>query len=167
MSTCFSPLTAVAARSSASFLSAIRGACRFAALALLLAFQATGVSAHAESLNPVDEKSIRAAVEGQLAAFAKDDATRAFSFAAPNVRKAVGSAASFMSMVRSDYPVVYRPASVAFLKPEMIQGELIQSVQMTDAGGRVWLALYQMQRQSDRSWRINGCQVVASRDRVT
>ena len=49
----------------------------------------------------------------------------------------------------------------------MIDGELIQSVQMTDAGGQVWLALYQMQRQSDRSWRINGCQVVASRDRVT
>lgn len=166
MSTCFSPSTAVAARSSASFLSAIRGACRFAALALLLGFQAAGVSAHAESLNPVDEKSIRAAVEGQLAAFAKDDATRAFSFAAPNVRKAVGSAASFMSMVRSDYPVVYRPASVAFLKPEGKDGDAVQRVQMVDASGDAWLAIYSLQRQKDKSWRITGCAVVENKGRM-
>lgn len=139
---------------------------KFAALALLLAFQAAGMSAHAENLNPVEEKSIRAVVEGQLAAFAKDDANKAFSFAAPNVRKAVGSAASFMSMVRNDYPVVYRPASVAFLKPEGKDGDAVQRVQMVDASGDAWLAVYSLQKQKNKSWRITGCAVLENKGRM-
>jgi hypothetical protein len=84
------------------------------ALIMVLVLQVISLPAHAGNLSAADEKSVRAVVEGQLAAFAKDDADKAFSFAAPNVRKALGSAANFMSMVRSDYPVVYRPTSVAF-----------------------------------------------------
>ena len=152
--------------SRAKVLSAIRAVFGFAALALFLAFQATGVSVHAENLNPLDEKSIRATVEGQLAAFAKDDANKAFSFAAPNVRKSIGSAASFMGMVRSDYPVVYRPASVAFLKPEGKDGDAVQRVQMVDANGDAWLAVYSLQRQKDKAWRITGCAVVENKGRM-
>ena len=143
-----------------------RNAFKCAALALLLSFQAAGLVAHAENLNPADEKSVRAVVEGQLAAFAKDDAIKAFSFAAPNVRKAIGSAASFMSMVRSDYPVVYRPASVAFLKAEGKDGDVIQRVQMVDASGDPWLAIYSLQKQKDKSWRITGCAVVENKGRM-
>ena len=146
--------------------STVRGICRGAALAMFLVFQAAAIAAHADNLNPADEKSIRATVEGQLAAFAKDDATKAFSFAAPNVRKAVGSAASFMSMVRSDYPVVYRPSSVAFLKPEGKDGDAVQRVQMVDANGDAWLAVYSLQRQKDKSWRITGCAVVENKGRM-
>ena len=147
-------------------LTTVRISLKFAALALLLALQAAGMSAHAENLNPVEEKSIRAVVEGQLAAFAKDDADKAFSFAAPNVRKAVGSAASFMSMVRSDYPVVYRPASVAFLKPEGKDGDAVQRVQMVDASGDAWLAVYSLQKQKDKSWRITGCALLENKGRM-
>lgn len=152
-----------------SFYRAIRTlniAIKLAALASLLAFQAVGLQVHAENFSPVEEKSIRATVEGQLAAFAKDDATKAFSFAAPNVRKAVGTAASFMSMVRSDYPVVYRPASVAFLKPEGKDGDAVQRVQMVDANGDAWLAVYSLQRQKDKAWRITGCAVVENKGRM-
>ncbi len=149
-----------------TFIHTGKAACKLAALALLLAFQAAGLSAHAESLKPVDEKSIRAVVEGQLAAFAKDDANKAFSFAAPNVRKAVGSATSFMSMVRSDYPVVYRPASVAFLKPEGKDGDAVQRVQMVDASGDAWLAVYSLQRQKNKAWRITGCAVLENKGRM-
>ena len=134
-------------------------------LATLLA--AGAAQPQTPAVSAADAKDIRAVIEAQLDAFAADDAIRAFSYAAPPIRQMFGTAENFIGMVRQGYPVVYRPASVTFLKPEMIEGELIQSVQMTDAGGQVWLALYQMQRQSDRSWRINGCQVVASRDRVT
>ena len=62
-------------------------------------------------------------------------------------------------MVRTGYPVVYRPQSVQFEKPAVVVGEVIQPVRMTDAEGNAWIALYPMQRQADGVWRINGCQL--------
>ena len=152
--------------SSQPLVSSVKGAIQFAAFVLLLAFQAISVQAHAANLEAADEKSIRAVVEGQLAAFAKDDADKAFSFAAPNVRKALGSAANFMSMVRSDYPVVYRPTSVTFLKVEGKDGEVVQRVQMVDTDGAAWLAIYSLQQQKDKFWRITGCTVIAYKGRM-
>jgi hypothetical protein len=139
-----------------------------AGLALtLLLFQTLWIPAHADSLSPADEKSVRAVIDGQLAALAKDDAKKAFSYAAPYIREAVGSAAGFLTMVRRDYPVVYRPASVAFLKPEGKDDEVVQRVQMLDASGNSWLATYSLQRQKNRSWRITGCAVVQNKGRMT
>jgi Domain of unknown function (DUF4864) len=113
--------------------------------------------AQAASPGLADERAIRAVVEGQLAAFVNDDARKAYSFAAPNVRQAIGSAEAFMSMVRRDYPAVYRPASVAFLKPEGQGDEVLQRVQMIDAAGNAWLAVYSLQRQKSKLWLITGC----------
>jgi hypothetical protein len=144
----------------------VKVAFQFAVLVIFLAFQAIGLPAHAKNLPAADEKSIRAVVEGQLAAFAKDDANKAFSFAAPNVRNTFGSAANFMSMVRSDYPVFYRPASVAFLKVEGKDGDVIQRVQMADASGEAWLAAYSLQKQKDNSWLITGCTVIKYKGRM-
>jgi hypothetical protein len=68
-----------------------------------------------------------------------------------------GTAAQFMRMVQGTYPVVYRPASVLFLKAEAAGDELVQPVHMTDPAGNTWLAVYRLQRQDDRSWRIGAC----------
>lgn len=122
--------------------------------------------AYAGPLSPADEKNIRAVVEGQLAALAKDDAAKAFSFAAPNVRQAVGTAPQFLAMVRNSYPAIYRPSSAAFLKPEEHHGQALQRVQVMDASGNAWLAIYSLQRQKDKSWRITGCSVVANKGRM-
>ena len=133
----------------------------------LLLFQSFFLSpVSAEALTPGDEKSVRDVVEGQLAALSKDDAKKAFSYAAPNVREAIGTAESFLSMVRRDYPVVYRPASVAFLKVQGKDGEVVQRVQMQDADGNAWLAVYTLTQQKDKSWRITGCAVVANKGRM-
>ena len=120
----------------------------------------------AEALSAKDEKAVQAVVQSQLAAFAKDDADKAFSYAAPELRKSIGNSAAFMAMVKSGYPVVYRPASVAFLKPEGSGDEVIQRVQMLDASGVSWLAVYSLQRQKDKSWRISGCAVVDNKGRM-
>ena len=112
---------------------------------------------------PADAQSVRSVVEGQLDAFAQDDAARAFALAAPNVRQAAGTAPVFMAMVRRNYPVVYRPASVAFLKPDAEGDQVIQRVQMTDASGDAWLVIYSLQRQKSKAWRITGCQVVSNK----
>jgi hypothetical protein len=122
-------------------------------------------AAHALPLGTADELAVRSTVQGQLAAFAADDAKRAFAYAAPNVREALGTAAAFMAMVREAYPVVYRPASVAFLKPDNNHGQVSQRVQMVDATGEHWLATYSLQR-SRKGWLITGCVVVASKARM-
>jgi len=137
---------------------------------LLAAFAAAVLlcgAVQADPLAPADEKGVRAAVEGQLAAFARDDAAKAFSFAAPNVRKTLGTPQAFMAMVRRDYPVVYRPASVAFLKPDGKDDQAVQRVQMADSSGASWLAVYSLERQGNKAWRITGCVVVENRGRMT
>lgn len=113
-----------------------------------------------------DEKKIQSVVQAQLDAFAADDAKRAFSYAAPSIRKMVGTADNFMAMVRQGYPAVYRPASVQFLKPESIDNEVMQRLQLTDGQGDNWIATYTMERQKDKSWRISGCTLAPQRGRM-
>jgi len=125
---------------------------------LILALLAA-VTAHSDTtwLADADAQAIRSVIEAQLDAFSADDAEKAFSFASADIRDTFGTAEVFMAMVKLSYPVVYRPASVLFLEPERIDEEVIQPVQMSDADGALWLAMYRMQRQPDSSWRIGGC----------
>jgi hypothetical protein len=114
-----------------------------------------------------DAKAIEEVIRAQLAAFAKDDARKAFSYAAPGIRQMFGTPENFLAMVRTGYPVVYRPAAVNFLKPTGGDGEVIQPVRMSDADGTRWIALYLMQRQADGSWLTNGCRLQRSEGQVT
>jgi hypothetical protein len=129
---------------------------RALAFALLLGLAAASPAAE---LSAADAKAIRAVITEQLAAFARDDGTRAFALATNGIRERFGTAEAFMAMVRTGYPVVYRPKSVHFEPPALIDGEVIQPVRMTDADGAAWVAFYPMERQPDGRWRINGCQL--------
>jgi hypothetical protein len=120
---------------------------------------ASGAVAQATEVDEADAHSIRSVIEAQIAAFLADDAPRAFSYAAPEIRAQMGSPERFVAMVRTSYPVVYRPASVSFLPTAMVDGMVFQPVQMIDVNGSVWLALYALQRQPDKNWRISGCVV--------
>ena len=126
----------------------------------------SAADASAAEVSAPQAKQMQAVIQAQLDAFAADDAKRAFSFAAPKVREVFGTPDRFIAMVRTGYPVVYRPAAVAFFKPQTLEGAFIQRVQLTDENGGVWLATYQLERQRDRSWRIAGCEVVPSEGRV-
>jgi acyl-CoA thioesterase FadM len=70
-----------------------------------------------------------------------------------------GTPERFLAMVRAGYPVVYRAASVTFLVPVRVDGELVQGVHLTDADGALWLATYRLERQRDGVLRIKGCEV--------
>ena len=122
-------------------------------------FAALAPPASAEPVSSIDGKAVRVVVEAQLAAFAADDAKRAFSYAAPSIREMFGTPERFVAMVRAGYPVVYRPASVNFLLPVWVDGQLVQGVHLTDGEGSLWLAVYRLERQPDKSWRISGCDV--------
>ena len=136
-------------------------------LALMLLGWAGATPAQVQSVSVADATAIRAVVEAQLDAFARDDAGKAFALAAPQIQLMFGNAQTFMRMVKTGYPAVYRPASVIFLKPEVIDGDTMQLVQLSDQEGVVWIAAYRMQRQNDKQWRINGCELEKSAGRVT
>jgi hypothetical protein len=128
------------------------------ALLVCLPLFASGQTA-APAVSAEDAAAVRKVIEAQLDAFKRDDAARAFSYAAPSIRLQFGSPDNFMAMVRAQYAVVYRPRSVAFDAPTIVHGDLVQPVRMTDAEGRAWIALYPMLRDADGHWRINGCQL--------
>ena len=138
-------------------------------LAALAGFMAPLTAAHAADAAEVsqgDARGARAVILAQFDAFSADDAKRAFSYATPKLREMFGTADRFIEVVRAAYPAVYRHETVAFLKPELAAGALVQGVHLTDAEGVLWLALYRLERQRDKSWRISACQLVAAQGRV-
>ena len=124
--------------------------------ALLLSLAA---AAPAQPLGGDDVGEMRRVIDAQLEAFSRDDEEGAFSLASPGIRERFGDAATFVRMVREQYAVVYRPESRTFLRPVVEDGTVIFPVQMSDRAGRVWVALYTMQRVG-REWKVSGCQLV-------
>lgn len=108
-------------------------------------------------LSSIDAVAAKAVVQGQLSAFAKDDAELAFSFAAPNIKSVFKTPQNFVDMVIKSYPVVHRPVKVSFMKPVAVGSDLLLPVQMTDTSGKAWIANYTLQQQPDGKWLINGC----------
>ena len=130
---------------------------RRALIATALVLALAPALAGAQTVPAADARAVRAVIEAQLAAFRRDDAARAFSYAAPGIRDSFGTPERFMAMVREQYAVVYRPRSVSFEEPVIVGEDLVQPVRMTDGYGHAWMAIYPMARQPDGSWRINGC----------
>jgi len=125
-----------------------------------LAGLSLGPSAAAAAVTPAQAREVQLLVRAQLDAFANDDAPRAFSYAAASIQQMFGTAEHFVQMVRSSYPVVYRPASVTFLTPKADGTTIVQPVHMTDTQGGSWIAVYRVQALADKSWRIAGCVLV-------
>jgi hypothetical protein len=128
-------------------------------IATAVVTSAVHLGATAQPLAQEEADEIRGVIVAQLEAFADDDADTAFEIATPAVRQAIGSSSRFLAMVRGAYPMVYRPASVSFHKPEQEAGSVLQLVEITDSESKSWLALYALERQPDMSWRISGCVV--------
>lgn len=135
--------------------------------ALLILLSASLAWGQAPAVSPADAAAVRAVIAAQLDAFRRDDAARAFSYAAPGIQATFGSAENFLQMVRTQYAVVYRPASVEFEALLLSEGDVVQAVRFTDAGGQAWLALYPMQRAADGTWRIGGCYLQRATGRQT
>lgn len=129
----------------------------------LAAVSAFGAAAHASPLAQDEAENVRRVIVAQFEAFAEDDADRVFDTATPEVREAIGSSGRFLAMVRGAYPMVYRPSAVNFHKPEEDGNSVLQLVEITDDDAKSWLALFALERQPDRSWRISGCVVAENR----
>ncbi|MBI4183469.1 MAG: DUF4864 domain-containing protein [Proteobacteria bacterium] len=108
-----------------------------------------------------ERAAIRQVISDQLAAFRRDDGRAAFAYAAPVIREIFRTPENFMRMVIDGYQPVYRPRRVEFGELVVVDGETVQQVHLVGPDGRAVIALYQMQRQPDGSWKIAGCILVA------
>jgi len=130
----------------------------FFSLAVLLPL---GTAAAADSgVTAADMAEIRGVIHRQIDAFRRDDAPGAFALVSPGVQQAFGTPERFLDTVRMAYRAVYRPSAVSFRELVVMDGDVVQPIQVTDRSGAVWVAYDAMQRQKDGSWRTNGCHLV-------
>jgi len=127
---------------------------------LLLAAGASPWAQADDEPTAAEWNTMRAVIQAQIDAFREDKGELAFSYAAPGIREQFKTAENFMRMVKTGYPAVYRPASVAFVDSAFEDGIPILMVQFSDSAGAVWIGLYTMQRQPDQSWKVSGCRLV-------
>ena len=111
-------------------------------------------------LSDTTAQAVKNTVQDQLAAFAKDDAELAFSYAAPTIRAMFQTPQNFMAMVQDAYPVVYRPAKLLFLAAAGTDAAVVLPVKMWDQKGQSWMATYKLERQKDGRWLIVACVLV-------
>jgi hypothetical protein len=111
-----------------------------------------------------DGQAIRQVIEGQIAAFRREDGAAAFAYASPGIQSRFGDVETFMDMVRTGYAPVYHPREVEFRRLQVHDGLPIQEVLVVGPDGQPVTALYFMERQPDGSWRISGCTLVKAPD---
>lgn len=101
-------------------------------------------------------------IEKQIQAFLHNDADAAYSFAAPGIKALFPDKDSFFAMVKKSYAPVYHPGNYAFGRSKSDGGDAIlyQEVLITGTDGQDWSAIYQLARQPDGSYKINGVQIV-------
>ena len=109
-----------------------------------------------------DAAAIRRVVERQLAAIRRDDGAEAFSYAAPAIQQQFRTPEAFMHMVRTGYRPVYRPRQVIFQDVLRHDGQWVQPLLVTAEDGRIVVALYEMERQPDATWRVSGVLLLAA-----
>lgn len=130
-------------------------------------YVSTARAADSEASPAGEAVEIRRVIEAQLATFRRDDGEGAFAFASPSIRAMFGDAATFLGMVRTGYPPVYRPREVEFRSLGVEEGRLTQRVLLVGPDGVPVVARYYMEQQPDGSWRIGGCVLEAAPDVTT
>jgi hypothetical protein len=112
------------------------------------------------------DQNIRATIEAQIAAFRAQDDIAAFGFASPDLRAQFVAPNRFMAMVRAHYRPVFTAQQFSFTGRARAISQTpqirLQDVYLVDDRGTSHKARYMMQKQPDGSWKIAGCQLLAS-----
>ncbi|MGX1325278.1 hypothetical protein AB7M17_008731 [Bradyrhizobium sp. USDA 377] len=128
---------------------------RIAALLVALIVACSHVSAFAD-----DVATAQSVIRAQEQAFVRDDATAAYSYAAPAIKEIFPAPDIFMSMVQNGYAPVYRHKSFEFGESKSEGTWIAQRVHIVDANGEAWEALYTLEQQPDGSYKITGCSLL-------
>ena len=116
-----------------------------------------------KKVDKAESLMVQAIVQRQLDAFARDDAAAAFALASSAIRMQFRTAENFLNVVKARYQPVYRHRVAFFTGTQRIDGLIVQSVRLTDADDRVWVALYRLKQEGDGQWRILGCELVETK----
>ncbi len=127
-----------------------------AAIAATFLLASAGIAGAQDTLSSDELAAIHRVISDQVAAFVADDGERAFSHASPGIRAMFGDTSTFMAMVRGGYPSVYRAQRVTFQDIVEQNGRTAQPVTVIGPDGVPVLAMYNMERQPDGGWRIDG-----------
>ncbi|MCW2084260.1 hypothetical protein ABIE85_008276 [Bradyrhizobium diazoefficiens] len=106
---------------------------RIAALLFLLAVVLSSLCALAD-----DVAAAQGIIRAQEQAFVRDDATAAYSYAAPAIKEIFPAPDIFMSMVQNGYAPVYRHKSFEFGDSKTEGNWIAQRVHIVDANGEAW-----------------------------
>jgi hypothetical protein len=107
-----------------------------------------------------DVATAQGIIRSQVEAFARDDATTAYSYAAPGIHEMFPQADIFLGMVQRSYAPVYRHKSFEFGEARASDGKIAQQVHIVDADGVPWEALYTLEQEPDGSLKISGCVLI-------
>lgn len=135
---------------------------RFLIFSILIAWSFAFADANAQQSKPTSADPIETIISQQIAAFRKDDAKTAFSFASPMIQKRFRTPEFFLQMVAQGYPQVYRPKSFRFAERAEAGERTLQKVIVVGPSGAEVTAIYELM-QIDGKWRINGCQIFKPR----
>jgi hypothetical protein len=129
-----------------------------AAVVISIGYLALAPSVQAE--DPL--QTAQALVQQQIQAFLHDDAATAYSFAAPGIKAKFPDKDAFFAMVKKSYEQVYHPGNYAFGRGRSVDDGAVvyQEVLITGTDGKDWSAIYQVTRQPDGSYKINGVQIL-------
>jgi hypothetical protein len=114
----------------------------------------------AENVAAADARLIRMVVQSQLKALSENDAIRAFALATPEARSEIGSPENLLRIVKEKFDPLYHCRLAIFMKAESEDGDVTQTVRITDDEDHVWLAVYDMELESDGSWEIGGWELL-------
>jgi hypothetical protein len=131
---------------------------RLAVIALCLAGLSFAAPARAE--DPLD--AAKSVIENQISAFLKEDVDTAYSFASPKIKNVFPDKNQFFDMVRKSYEPVYHPGNYAFGRSKILSdgAVVLQEVLISGREGKDWTAVYELGRQPDGSYKINGVQML-------
>ena len=131
---------------------------------LLAGFIAFSGTAFAD--NEARDAAITAVVSDQIDAFSKDDSERAFSHASPMIKASIRNHERFLMMVKRSYGMIYRPSSHEMQEVKEMHGKVYQVVLFVDQDRSRFKIFYEMQKQNDGSWKINGVTPFKSTDDI-
>ena len=100
-------------------------------------------------------------ISSQIDAFKKNDVNEAYTFAAPNIQAQFPNPDTFGLMVKSGYPIIWKPKSFKFVKFKDLGDKCIQRVLFQSYEGSLETYDYILEKNNNL-WRIAGVLTIKS-----
>lgn len=114
------------------------------------------INLQADQANKEDFDITKKIISQQLEAFKVNDASKAYSFAAPFIKMRFEDPESFMNMVKDNYEPISNAKDFYFLKFKINNGNIYHQLQVISKSNQSYIATYSLVFIEDE-WKISGC----------